>query len=226
MEITFYGHACMGVKLKDKQFLFDPFITPNELAKSIDVNQIKADYILISHGHEDHIADVELVSNNNPSSILVSNFEIVTWFADKGLQNGHPMNIGGQWKFDFGTVKYVNAIHSSTMPDGKSGGNPGGFIIKSGNQTLYYAGDTALFSDMKFYAEENIDVACLPIGDNFTMGIDDAIKAAQLLKCKKVIAMHFDTFGYIKINHQEAIDKFKQANIDFHLLEIGETITI
>lgn len=226
MKITFYGHACLSVEINGKTILFDPFITPNELAKSVDVNSIRTDYILISHGHEDHVADVELIHKNNPEAVLVSNFEIVSWFQQKGINNSHPMNIGGKWSFDFGTVKYVNAIHSSTMPDGKSGGNPGGFVISTNDKNFYYAGDTAFFSDMKHVADQTIDFAMLPIGDNFTMGIEDAVKAAQTIGCKTVIAMHFDTFGYIKVNHEEAKKNFKDANINFHLMEIGESINL
>jgi len=226
MKVTFYGHACLGIEVASKNLLFDPFITPNELAKDIDINQLHPDYVMVSHGHEDHVADVEAICNNNPNAVVVSNFEIVTWFMDKGIKNAHPMNIGGNWNFDFGSVKYVNAIHSSTMPDGKPGGNPGGFIVRSNEKNFYYAGDTALFGDMKFFAEENIDFAILPIGDNYTMGIDDAIKAAKLINCNTVIAMHFDTFGYIKIDYQKAKEEFNKNNIDFHILEIGESINL
>ena len=224
MEITFYGHSCFSVKIQDKNILFDPFISPNELAKEIDINAIPADYILISHGHEDHIADVEAIAKRTNATI-VSNYEIVTWFGSKDIENGHPMNHGGSWSFDFGKVKYVNAVHSSTLPNGGSGGNPGGFVIESDEGNFYYAGDTALHMDMKLIPlTTKLDFALLPIGDNFTMGIDDAVVAAKFTEVKKVIGLHYDTFGYIKIDHQEAINTFQSNGIDLYLPEIG-TIT-
>ncbi len=224
MEITFYGHSCFSVKIQDKNILFDPFISPNELAKEIDINAIPADYILISHGHEDHIADLEAIAKRTNATI-VSNYEIVTWFGSKDIENGHPMNHGGSWSFDFGKVKYVNAVHSSTLPNGGSGGNPGGFVIESDEGNFYYAGDTALHMDMKLIPlTTKLDFALLPIGDNFTMGIDDAVVAAKFTEVKKVIGLHYDTFGYIKIDHQEAINTFQSNGIDLYLPEIG-TIT-
>jgi L-ascorbate metabolism protein UlaG (beta-lactamase superfamily) len=227
MNITYYGHACFSIKIGDNTILFDPFITPNELASSIDIKEINAEYILVSHGHEDHIADVLEIAKNTGAK-LISNFEIVTWFGNKGVENGHPMNHGGSWSFEFGKVKYVNAVHSSTLPDGSSGGNPGGFIIEANNGfTFYYAGDTALHYDMKLIGEGyDLDFAILPLGDNFTMGVNDAIKAAEFIQCKKIIGMHYDTFGYIKIDHSESIQKFKNAGTDLSLLKIGETISI
>jgi len=226
MKITFYGHACIGVEIGGENLLFDPFISPNELASHVVVDEVKADYICISHGHEDHVADVERIAKNTGAK-LVSNFEIISWFGAKGIENGHPMNHGGSWKFDFGKVKYVNAVHSSNLPDGSNGGNPGGFVIESGERNFYYAGDTALSMDMKLIPLfTKLDFAFLPIGDNFTMGIDEAIKAAEFIECKKIVAMHFDTFGFIKIDHDEAISKFKNAGIELKILEIGQTIDI
>lgn len=226
MKITFYGHACLQVELKGKKILFDPFITPNELAKHIDVTSLLPDYICVSHGHEDHIADVETIAKNSGAK-LVSNFEIVTWFAGKGIENNHPMNHGGSWSFDFGKVKYVNAVHSSTLPDGSGGGNPGGFVISNEEEGVYFAGDTAYYSDMNLIPKFNkVNVAILPIGDNFTMGIEEAIEAAKAVKCTNIIGMHFDTFGFIKINHEEAKRKFAEAGLNLHLLEIGESINL
>ena len=149
IKISFYGHGCFGAEVNGFNLLFDPFITPNEKANHLNIDEIPADYILISHAHEDHIADVVEIANRTGAK-LISNFEITTWFANEhGIDNSHPMNHGGAWNFDFGKVKYVNAIHSSTFPDGKSGGNPGGFIIESKEDCFYYAGDTALHMDMK-----------------------------------------------------------------------------
>lgn len=225
MELTFYGHACFSVKTQGKTILFDPFISPNPKAAHIDVTALAADYILLSHGHEDHVADAENIAKRTGAK-LVSNFEIVSWYEKKGIENVHPMNHGGKWKFDFGTVKYTNAVHSSMLPDGSYGGNPGGFIVNT-EKSFYYSGDTALTMDMKLIGNsEKLDFAVLPIGDNFTMGIDDAVKAAEFINCNKIIGVHYDTFGYIEINKNEVIDKFKSRGKELILLEIGETIQL
>ncbi len=226
MEFTFYGHASFKVKAGGKHLVFDPFITPNEKASHISVSDINADYVLISHGHEDHVADAKFIANKNDATV-VSNFEIVSWFTARGVDKGHPMNLGGNWNFEFGSVKYVNAVHSSVLPDGTYGGNPGGFIVKSEGKSFYYAGDTALHMDMKLIGEyENLDFAVLPIGDNFTMGIDDAIIAADFIKCDKIVGVHYDTFGFIEINHDEAKQKFAAKGKELILLKIGETINL
>lgn len=226
MKITFYGHATFGVEINGKHLLFDPFISPNEKAKNVNINEIPADYILISHGHADHVADVETIAKRT-SALIVSNFEIVTWFGAKGLENGHPMNHGGKWKFDFGTVKYVNAIHSSTLPDGAGGGNPGGFVVESNEGNFYYSGDTALTYDMKLIGEHHkLDFAMLCMGDNFTMGVDDAVIASDFVKCDHIIGMHYDTFGYIVINHDVAKNAFAQKGKKLTLMNIGESILL
>jgi L-ascorbate metabolism protein UlaG (beta-lactamase superfamily) len=226
MKITFLGHSTILAHIGGKNILFDPFITPNELASQIDVNELKVDYILVSHGHEDHVADVESIAKRT-GAIIVSNFEVTTWFEKRGCQNVHPMNIGGQWQFDFGNVRYVNAIHSSTMPDGASGGMPGGFVISSEEGNFYFAGDTALTYDMKLiprYAK--IDFAVLPIGDNFTMGFEDAVVAAQWVNTAKVLAVHFDTFGFIKVDHEAVKTVFNKEQIELILPEIGSTYNL
>lgn len=225
MDITYYGHASFGVHYHSCDLVFDPFITPNEKASGIDVSSIKANHILVSHGHEDHVADVETIAKNNDATV-VSNFEIVSWFEKKGV-SGHPMNFGGSWDFDFGKVKYVQAAHSSVLPDGSYGGNPGGFVVEIEGYTFYYAGDTALTYDMKLIGElHNLDFAFLPIGDNFTMGVDDAVRAADFIHCKKIIGMHYDTFGYIEIDHNQAKQTFAKAGIELTLMEIGQTINL
>ncbi len=223
MKITYYGHACFGIEVKGTHLVFDPFITPNELAANIKLNDIPADYILISHGHEDHVADAAAMAKNTGAKI-VSNFEIVSWFGGQGIENGHPMNHGGKWKFDFGTVKYVNAIHSSVLPDGTYGGNPGGFVVETAEGNFYFAGDTALTMDMQLIGKyHELDFAILPLGDNFTMGVDDAIIAAEFIQCNTIIGMHYDTFGYIVIDKEAAKDKFVKAGNKLMLLNIGET---
>ena len=225
MKITFYGHASLGIQIKDLNILVDPFITGNEKASKIDINSLKADYILVTHAHQDHILDVETIAKRT-GAIIVSNFEIVTHYQNKGLE-GHPMNHGGSWDFEFGNLKYVNAIHTSSFPDGSYGGQPGGFIIEGEHKTIYIAGDTALTMDMKLIPmQTKLDLAILPIGDNFTMGIDDAILASDFIQCDKILGYHFDTFGYIEINHEEAKRKFFDKDKDLMLLEIGESVEI
>ena len=225
MKITYYGHSCFGVEVNGKKLLFDPFITGNELAKKIDINTISCDYILVSHGHGDHIGDAVAIAKRT-GAMVISCYEIVEWLKGQGIENGHPMNIGGKRAFDFGYVKCVIAIHSSVLPDGTYGGNPMGFIIESSAGNFYFAGDTALTYDMKLIGEyrSGLDFAMLPIGGNFTMGIDNAIIAAEFAKCDKVIGMHYDTFGYIKVDHEEAKKKFSRAGLQLMLMEIGQSI--
>ena len=147
MKITYLGHATLSIETKDKTLLIDPFISGNELAENIDVSQLQADYILVTHAHQDHILDVEAIAKRTGAKVI-SNYEIVTYFGNKGIE-GHPMNHGGSWDFEFGKVKYVNAIHTSSFPDGTYGGQPGGFVIEGEHKTIYIAGDTALTMDMK-----------------------------------------------------------------------------
>lgn len=227
IKITYYGHSCFGVLIGGKNLLFDPFISYNELAKSIDTKAIPADYILLSHGHQDHVADAPEIAKRTGATI-VSNFEIVSWFQKQGIEKGHPMNHGGKWKFDFGTVKYTYATHSSAMPDGSYGGNPGGFVVQSREGSFYYSGDTALTMDMQLIPVTcgKLNAALLPIGGNFTMDVEEAILASDFIKCNKIIGLHYDTFGYIKIDHQAAIEAFKAKGKELILLNIGESIEI
>ncbi|MBK6523019.1 MAG: metal-dependent hydrolase [Sphingobacteriaceae bacterium] len=221
MNITYYGHSCFGVEVKGKNLLFDPFISPNELAKNIDVNKVAADYILISHGHEDHIADAVAIAKRTKAKVIC-NWEIYNWLTKQGVENIHPMNCGGKVKLDFGNVKCVVAQHSSSLPDGSYGGNPMGFVVESTEGNFYYAGDTALTYDMKLIGDyRQIDFSFLPIGDNFTMGADNAIIACDFIRCNDIIGMHYDTFGFIKIDKSEAVSKFERAGKKLTLMEIG-----
>jgi len=225
MKITFYGHASLGIEVGGKNILVDPYITANELAAHVNVEELKADYILLTHAHGDHVLDVEAIATRTGATI-VSNAEVASYYAKKGF-NSHPMNHGGYWKFDFGSVKYVNAIHSSVFPDGTNGGNPGGFVIEGEHKNIYIAGDTALTYDMKLIPlRTKLDLAILPIGNNFTMDVEDAIIAADFLQCDKILGYHFDTFGYIKIDHSDAKKRFFDAGKDLMLLEIGHSIDL
>ncbi len=226
MKLRFLGQSSFSVEMGGKQLIFDPFISANPKATDINIEDLKADYILLSHGHQDHVLDAEAIAKNNEATII-SNYEIVTWYGAKDIK-GHPLNHGGQWKFDFGNVKYVNAIHSSVLPDGTYGGNPGGFVINNDEACFYFAGDTALTWDMKLIpmTSPKLDFAILPVGDNFTMGISDAVIAAEFINCDKIVACHFDTFGYIEIDHQAAKEAFAAKGKELIILEVGEEIEI
>jgi L-ascorbate metabolism protein UlaG (beta-lactamase superfamily) len=226
MNLTYYGHSCFAVEVNGKKLLFDPFISGNELAKNIDVNSIEADYILASHGHVDHVLDLVAIASRTGAKIIC-NWEVHVWLGKQGIENTHPMNTGGSKEFDFGTVKCVVAQHSSSLPDGSYGGNPMGFIIKSKEKNFYYSGDTALTLDMQLIPQfAVIDFAVLPIGDNFTMGPKDATRAAHMINCHTIVGVHYDTFGFIKINHNDTNDLFTRNGLTLLLPQIGETISI
>src|SRR5436190_13500929 len=205
MKISYYGHSCFEIQVHGKSLLFDPFITPNKLASKIDISKLKPDYLLITHGHDDHIADAVAIAQAAEPTVICS-WEISNWLQKKGVKNCHPMNTGGHWIFDFGKVKCVSAIHSSGLPDGTYGGSAMGFLVESPDSNFYYSGDTALHYDMKLIGEyKKIDLAFLPLGNNFTMGIDNAVIAAGFVQCDRIIGMHYDTFDKIKIDHKEAL---------------------
>ncbi len=226
MKIRFLGQNGFVFDFNGKTILVDPFISANPLAIDINIIDLNPDYILVTHGHQDHVLDVEQIAKANNSTVI-SNYEIVSWFGQKKI-SGHPMNHGGQWKFDFGTVKYVNAVHSSVLPDGTYGGNPGGFVIWDDNICFYIAGDTALTWDMKLIPVTcpTLDFAILPVGDNFTMGVDDAIICSDFIECNNIVGCHYDTFGFIEIDHMEAKEKFGLAGKTLHLLDVGQTMDI
>ena len=226
MELTYYGHSCFLLKTGETGILFDPFITHNQLAQHIDLKTIKAEYILLSHGHGDHVADVEVLAKQSDAT-LVGQPEVTTWFSNKGIKKSHQMNTGGKKTFAFGTVKMVNAVHSSSMPDGSYGGNPAGYVIQAEGKTIYFAGDTALTYDMKIIGEQfEVDYALLPVGDNFTMGPEDALIAADWVKAKHTIAMHYDTFPPVAIDKKAVSELAQKASKDLIFMEIGQTITI
>ena len=225
MKFTFYGHSCFAIETGGKKLLFDPFITGNELAKDIDINSIEADYILVSHGHGDHVGDLVGIAKRTGATIICA-AEIATWAEKQGCPKAHGMNFG-PYTFEFGNVRFVPAAHSSSLPDGTYGGNPGGFIIKNNEGDFYFTGDTCLTMDMQLvprYAKLNF--AIMPIGGNFTMNAEDAVIAADFIKCNKVIGIHFDTFPPIKIDHNKAKEAFNNAGKELILPNIGETITL
>ena len=226
MKLTYFGHSCFLVETDGQRILFDPFITPNELAKHIDINTIECNYIAISHGHFDHIADALAIAKRTNAAVICA-YEIYEWFQKQGITNLRPMNTGGKWKTDFGTIKAVAAVHSSCLPDGTYAANPMGFVINSNEGDFYYSGDTALTMDMQLIPRwAKLKFAVLPIGDIFTMDIDDAIATADFVQCNKIIGVHYDTFEPIKINHEAAKEKFANAGKELILLTIGQTIEL
>jgi L-ascorbate metabolism protein UlaG (beta-lactamase superfamily) len=196
-RITWYGHAAIGIETGGKRLLIDPFLSDNPAA-TVKPDALNPDYILISHGHGDHVGDAPSIARRT-GAMIISNFEICSWFEDKhGHANVHALHIGGGHNYDFGRVKLTLALHGSALPDGSDGGNPTGFLIYTQDgKKIYAAADTGLFGDMKLIGEEGIDLALLPIGDNYTMGPDDARRAVRLIEPKVAIPIHYNTFDLI-----------------------------
>lgn len=227
MNLTYFGQNSWLLETAQKRILIDPAMSINPLAQDlIDISSIEADYILLTHGHGDHVADVESIATRTGATII-SNYEVASYYGAKGHAY-HPMNLGGRWNFEFGQLAMVNAVHSSVLPDGTYGGNPGGYVLINEEATIYIAGDTALTLDMQLIPRlyPPLDVAILPIGDNFTMGVKEAIIAAEFVNCQHILGCHYDTFPYIKIDKDLAKSMMTEAGLNLTLLEIQETITI
>ncbi len=227
MKITFLGHATLLIETAGNKIIVDPFISENPVSKDkINVDDIEADYILVTHAHQDHVLDVQTIAENNPTSKLISNFEIINYFSKYGV-DGHAMNHGGSWIFDFGRITMVNAWHSSSFADGTYGGNPAGYVLESEGKSVYIAGDTGLTKDMELIPLfTQLDLAILPIGDNFTMGIDSAAVAADFVKTDKVLGYHYDTWPVIAIDHNKAKEVFNKAGKELILLSVGESLEV
>ena len=226
MKITYYGQNTLSIEIGGATVLVDPFITQNDLSKDkVDIMDLKADYIFLTHAHFDHILDAEAIAKNTGAPI-VGNFEIYQYYTDKGLE-AIPLNPGGLRSFDFGKVKCVTAIHTSSFPDGSYGGNPSGFIFMGDNKNIYIAGDTSLTMDMKLIPTwVKIDLAILPIGDVVTMGAEDAVTASDFVECNKVLGVHYDALPFTKIDHEAAKKTFKDAGKELVLLGIDESLTV
>jgi L-ascorbate metabolism protein UlaG (beta-lactamase superfamily) len=226
MKLTYYGHACFAVETEGKIILFDPFITPNALAKNIDINSISPDYIFLSHGHGDHISDVLSIAKRM-NATCVAPAEISYWLERENVEKVHGMNHGGPINFDFGKVRGVNAVHSSSLPDGTYAGNPMGFVFTTEKTNFYYSGDTALTLDMRLIRLwAKLDFAVLPIGGNFTMDVADAIHAADFILCNKIVGVHYNTFPIIAIDTEKAVEDFRKAGKTLLLPGIGGTIEV
>lgn len=227
MKLTYYGHSCFLLETGGKRIIIDPFISGNPLVHDIDVKKLRCDYIFVTHGHSDHVADLETIAGNNPDTLVVGIWEVHAHYNAKGF-NTHPMNKGGWWSFDFGRVKMVTAVHSSSFPDGTYAGEPAGFVFDTPEGVVYFAGDTALTRDMDLIPMTcpKLDLAVLPIGSNFTMDYNDAIIASDLIRCNRVVGCHYDTFGFIKIDHKVAEDAFLAAGKELVLLPIGGELNV
>ena len=229
MKLTYLSHSCFLVETSAHRLLIDPFLTGNPLAQT-KAEEVACDFILVSHGHEDHLGDTVAIAKRTGATVI-ANFEVAMTCAQRGAQQVHPMNPGGGWEFPFGRVKMTLAHHSSSNSNPEGGflymGNPCGLLIKAEGQTIYHAGDTALFSDMKLIGQlDRIDVALLPIGDNFTMGIDDAVIAAGFLKADLSLPMHYNTFDLIKADPQLFVARMQGAGQKARALGVGETIEL
>lgn len=225
IKLTWYGHATMGLEVNAHRLLIDPFFSGNPAA-STTADNVQADFILISHGHGDHVGDAVAIAKRTGAQVI-SNFEIINWFGAQGVENAHPQHIGGGFTYPFGYLKLTQAMHGSALPDGTYGGNPAGFLLTADGKKVYLACDTGLFGDMKLIGEEGIDLAVLPIGDNYTMGPDDALRAVKLLQPKNVVPVHYDTWGWIAQDVNAWAKRVTaETSAKVHVLKPGENFML
>lgn len=226
VELTWHGHATWMLQSGEHKILIDPFFTDNPSA-TVSADEVEADFVLITHGHFDHVADAASITNRCKAK-MVAIYEIATWFSSKhGVEDPIGMNLGGSVEMPFGTVKMTLAHHSSQLPDGSYGGNPAGFVVHTGGKHIYFAGDTALFSDMKLIGSRPLDLAVLPIGDLFTMGPDDSVEATKLLSPKSVIPGHYNTWPPIEQDAAQWAEKIEsQTKARPIVPKVGESISL
>jgi L-ascorbate metabolism protein UlaG (beta-lactamase superfamily) len=225
VELTWYGHAAFGLEVDGFKLLIDPFLSENPNAP-LDPDQVEADFILISHGHGDHVGDAVDIAKRT-GAMVISNFEIATWFENQGVE-AHAQHLGGGFHHPFGYLKLTFATHGSALPDGSYGGNPAGFLLTTeSRQKLYFSCDTGLFGDMRLIGEEGVDLAVLPIGDNFTMGPDDALRAVKLIAPQHVIPVHYNTWELIEQDPQAWAQRVEaETTAEPHVLEPGGSFTL
>lgn len=224
VRATYHGHACFTVETDAARLIIDPFLSGNAMA-DVTPEDVQPDYILISHAHGDHLGDAVPIAKRTGATVI-SNYEIANYMEEQGIE-AHGMHIGGAHQFPFGKVKLTIAHHGSSFPGGRYGGNPCGFLLWLEGKVLYFAGDTALTYDMTLYSSENIDVAMLPIGDNFTMGPEDALRAVEFLQPKAVILMHYNTWDVITQDAQAVANEIaSRTNARPVILRPGETMTV
>ncbi len=225
IQVTWYGHSVTQVKTDQVCLLIDPFLSGNDKA-AVGPGDVEPDVIVITHGHGDHVGDAVEIAQRT-GALCIANFEIVSWLQKQGVQNVHPQHIGGGFNYEWGRLKLTIAHHGSALPDGSYGGNPAGILLSMEGKTIYHAGDTGLFYDMKYIGDEGVDLAILPIGDNFTMGPEDAHRALELVRPRIVVPIHFDTFDVIQQDAQAWVDRAKKRfDVDARLLEPGDSVTL
>ncbi len=221
--LTWLGHAALQLDVEGTSLLIDPFLTGNPAAATT-ADEVSPDYILISHGHSDHVGDTVAIAKRTGAEVI-SNFEIVNWLTAQGVEKTHAQHLGGGHTYPFGYLKLTLALHGSALPDGSYGGNPAGFLLTTGGKKIYIAGDTGLFGDMSLIGDEGIDVATLPIGDNYTMGPDDALRAVKLLRPKHVVPVHYNTFELIAVDAMGWAGRVEaETSAKVHLLRPGESM--
>ncbi len=225
-EVTWYGHATFGAQTGGYKLLIDPFFTGNP-AVAAGADQVDADFILVSHGHGDHVGDAVAIAKRTGATVI-ANFEIVNWLNAQGVEKAHPQHIGGGFQHPFGHLKLTPALHGSALPDGTYGGNPAGLLLTTNDgEKIYFACDTGLFGDMRLIGEEGIDLALLPIGDNFTMGPDDALRAVKLIQPKHVIPVHYNTWPIIAQDPQAWAQRVQaETSSQVHVLQPGESFSL
>jgi L-ascorbate metabolism protein UlaG (beta-lactamase superfamily) len=225
LKFTWYGHAALGLEMDGYKVIVDPFLTGNPAA-SISPDAVEADFILVSHGHGDHVGDSVAIAKRTDALVISVN-EIAIWFGNQGIE-AHGQHIGGGFKYPFGYLKLTLALHGSELPDGSSGGNPCGFLLTTNDgKKIYLAQDTGLFGDMKLIGEEGIDLAVLPIGDNFTMGPDDALRAVKMIQPKAVIPIHYNTWGLIAQDPNAWAERVqKETSTKAVVLKPGESYSL